>query len=301
MPGQMHRRPALPARDSGGRTDGEDAGQRLNKFLASTGLCSRRLADELIEAGRVTINDHPARQGERVLPGDTVCVDGRVVQTEEEQVTLMLNKPVKVLSTVRDPEGRPTVIDLIPDSYRHLRLFPVGRLDYYSEGLILLTNDGSLAQRLMHPSHASCKVYRVLVRGRVTEAVLERMRGGMRLAEGDVTARAGVQAEAHEKGTVLTITLQQGLNRQIRRMCRDCGLVVLRLKRIAEAGLELGSLQPGRVRRLTAAEVAALQTGHASKQRTGTSRQAAPGQQHSDRKSVSYRGKGSDHSRKSLK
>ncbi len=270
----------------------DDGGQRLNKFLAGTGLCSRRKADELIEAGRVTINDRPAGQGERVLPGDTVRVDGKIVQAEEEQVTLMLHKPVEVVSTARDPQGRTTVLDLLPARYRHLRLFPVGRLDYYSEGLILLTNDGALAQRLMHPSHARHKVYEVLVRGRVTEAVLDRMRGGMRLAEGEMTARAGVQAEEQERGTLLTITLQQGLNRQIRRMCRDCGLVVLRLKRIAEAGLELGNLPKGRVRELTAAELAALRSAHA-----GPDRRHAPHGQGDDTGHGSEYGPESGHNR----
>ncbi|MDO5537842.1 MAG: pseudouridine synthase [Desulfovibrionaceae bacterium] len=232
---------------------------RLNKYIASTGRCSRRAADELIEAGRVRLNGRPAKAGDRVLPGDAVTVDGRAVQIEEGQVCLMLHKPVQVVSTASDPQGRRTVLDFVPEAYRHLRLYPVGRLDYFSEGLILLTNDGALAQRLTHPSHRQTKVYQVLVRGQVTAAVLRTLRGGMTLAEGDRTAPCEVMAAGAPNGeTLLTITLHQGLNRQIRRMCRDTGLTVLRLKRVAEGGLGLGSLAPGQVRELAPEEVRAL-------------------------------------------
>ncbi len=246
----------LADRQAGDETAG--TGLRLNRFLAGTGLCSRRKADELIAQGRVTINGRAAQAGDRVLPQDTVRVDGEVLKSEDEKIVLMLHKPVEVVSTAHDPQGRRTVLDFVPQRYSHLRLFPVGRLDYYSEGLILLTNDGALAQRLMHPSHSQRKVYQVLVRGKVTEAALSRMRQGMTLAEGDVTAPASVVATSHDRGTLLTITLRQGLNRQIRRMCRDTNLTVLRLKRVAEAGLELGNLPPGETRKLSFAEVAAL-------------------------------------------
>ena len=245
-------------------------GIRLNKFLAGTGLCSRRKADELIAQGRVTINGKTAQAGDRVQATDTVRVDGEKLTSEEERVVLMLHKPVEVVSTASDPQGRRTVLDLVPQRYRHLRLFPVGRLDYYSEGLILLTNMGELAQRLMHPSHSQHKVYKVLVRGPVSDTALSRMRGGMTLAEGDVTAPAGVEATDHGRDTLLTITLQQGLNRQIRRMCRDCGLTVLKLRRVAEAGLKLGNLPVGETRPLSQEEVAALMQGHASRSPQGS-------------------------------
>ena len=251
-------------RPSQDETETSQDGVRLNKYLAGTGLCSRRKADELIAQGRVTINGHPAQAGDRVQSTDTVRVDGEKLTSEEERVVLMLHKPVEVVSTASDPQGRRTVLDFVPQRYRHLRLFPVGRLDYYSEGLILLTNMGELAQRLMHPSHSQHKVYKVLVRGKVSDTALSRMRGGMTLAEGDVTAPAGVEATDHGRDTLLTITLQQGLNRQIRRMCRDCGLTVLKLKRVAEAGLKLGNLPVGETRLLAQEEVASLMQGHAS-------------------------------------
>ena len=251
-------------------TETSQDGVRLNKYLAGTGLCSRRKADELIAQGRVTINGHPAQAGDRVQSTDTVRVDGERLSSEEEKVVLMLHKPVEVVSTASDPQGRRTVLDFVPQRYRHLRLFPVGRLDYYSEGLILLTNMGELAQRLMHPSHSQRKVYKVLVRGKVTDAALFRMRGGMTLTEGDVTAPAGVEPEDLGRDTLLTITLQQGLNRQIRRMCRDCGLTVLKLKRVAEAGLRLGNLPEGETRALSQEEVAALMQGHATRSPQGS-------------------------------
>lgn len=258
-------------------TETSQDGVRLNKYLAGTGLCSRRKADELIAQGRVTINGHPAQAGDRVQSTDTVRVDGERLSSEEEKVVLMLHKPVEVVSTASDPQGRRTVLDFVPQRYRHLRLFPVGRLDYYSEGLILLTNMGELAQRLMHPSHSQRKVYKVLVRGRVTDAALFRMRGGMTLAEGDVTAPAGVEPEDLGRDTLLTITLKQGLNRQIRRMCRDCGLTVLKLKRVAEAGLKLGNLPEGETRALSQEEVAALMQGHATRSPQGSDKMSGKG------------------------
>ena len=259
-------------RPSQDETETSQDGVRLNKYLAGTGLCSRRKADELIAQGRVTINGHPAQAGDRVQATDTVRVDGEKLSSEEERVVLMLHKPVEVVSTASDPQGRRTVLDFVPQRYRHLRLFPVGRLDYYSEGLILLTNMGELAQRLMHPSHSQRKVYKVLVRGPVSDAALTRMRGGMTLAEGDVTAPAGVEPEDLGRDTLLTITLQQGLNRQIRRMCRDCGLTVLKLKRVAEAGLKLGNIPVGETRTLSREEVDALMKGHATRSPQGPGR-----------------------------
>ena len=259
-------------RPSQDETETSQDGVRLNKYLAGTGLCSRRKADELIAQGRVTINGHPAQAGDRVQSTDTVRVDGERLSSEEEKVVLMLHKPVEVVSTASDPQGRRTVLDFVPQRYRHLRLFPVGRLDYYSEGLILLTNMGELAQRLMHPSHSQHKVYKVLVRGKVSDTALSRMRDGMTLAEGDVTAPAGVEATDHGRDTLLTITLQQGLNRQIRRMCRDCGLTVLKLKRVAEAGLKLGNIPVGETRTLSREEVDALMKGHATRSPQGPGR-----------------------------
>lgn len=266
-PGQGHTRPrgtrpsvrpASSAQAPVQTSDGAEGGIRLNKYIASTGQCSRRAADELIAAGRVRLNGHPAQAGDRVFPEDTVSVDGRPIREESDQVCLMLHKPVQVVSTAFDPQGRKTVLDYVPKRFRHLRLYPVGRLDYFSEGLLLLTNDGALAQRLTHPSHNQSKVYKVLVRGHVRDDQLKILRSGMRLAEGDVTAPCEVRAEERRGETILTFTLHQGLNRQIRRMCRDVDLTILRLRRVAEGTLALGSLGPGEVRELTAAEVRSL-------------------------------------------
>ncbi len=248
--GKMAERVAAPA-------EGETL--RLNKAIAQSGMCSRRKADELIAQGRVKVNGLPAAEGQRVLPSDQVTIDGQPLGASEELVYLMLNKPVQVVSTASDPEGRQTVLDFVPPRYRNLRLYPVGRLDFFSEGLILLTNDGPLAHRLMHPSHNQSKTYEVLVRGVAPESALETMRRGMVLAEGDRTAPVGIVAGATPRGnTVLTFTLRQGLNRQIRRMCRDVGLTILKLRRIAEGPLVLGRLGSGEVRELTADEVARL-------------------------------------------
>lgn len=243
-------------------------GIRLNKALADAGVCSRRRADELIFAGRVRVNGVPAENpGQRVLPGDGVSLDGRPVRLKAEQADhcwLMLHKPVRVVSTASDPDGRETVLDLVPEPWCRRRLFPVGRLDFFSEGLILLTDDGELAHRLTHPRWHLSKVYHVLVRPERGEAsvapALSLMRRGMTLAEGDRLAPVEVRVipGAPARGVLLEMVLHQGLNRQIRRMCRDVEFTVLRLKRVKEGPLELGGLPSGRVRPLSAVEVTAL-------------------------------------------
>ncbi len=235
-------------------------GVRLNKAIAAAGLCSRRKADELILAGQVRINgtleENPAR---RVLPGDRIAVNDRELAAAQEYYYLLLHKPVQTVCTVNDPEGRPTVMAYLPPEVRHLRLYPVGRLDYFSEGLLLLTNDGELAQRLTHPRHHQPKTYEVLIRGSVPETVLAIMRRGMRLDEGQALLPVDVEAKTAENGnTLLRMVLRQGVNRQIRRMCRDLGLTILRLRRVAQGPLALGNLKPGAARALTTGEVADL-------------------------------------------
>ena len=235
-------------------------GVRLNKVIAAAGLCSRRKADELILAGQVRINgtleENPAR---RVLPGDRIAVNDRERAAAQEYYYLLLHKPVQTVCTVNDPEGRPTVMAYLPPEVRHLRLYPVGRLDYFSEGLLLLTNDGELAQRLTHPRHHQPKTYEVLIRGSVPETALAVMRRGMRLDEGQALLPVDVEAKTAENGnTLLRMVLRQGVNRQIRRMCRDLGLTILRLRRVAQGPLALGNLKPGAARALTTGEVADL-------------------------------------------
>ena len=234
--------------------------QRLNRAIAESGFCSRRKADELIFSGRIQVNGEvETHAGRRVLPEDVIAVDGNPLPGTQRKVHIMLHKPVQVVSTASDPDGRPTVLSLLPREYAGTRLFPVGRLDYFSEGLILLTNDGQLSQRLMHPRHHLVKEYEVLVRDIVTQKALQTMRAGMRLAEGELLRPVEVTARSMASGcTQLRMLLRQGVNRQIRRMCRDLGLTILRLRRVAIGPLQLGELPPGRCRPLREAELAAL-------------------------------------------
>jgi 23S rRNA pseudouridine2605 synthase len=223
---------------------------RLNRYLASTGLGSRRAADEVIRAGRVTVNGEAAKLGTLVSDGDEVRVDGRPVQVEATMVVL-LHKPAGVVTTARDPQGRPAVVDLVPAS---VRLFPVGRLDRETTGLLLLTNDGPLADRLMHPRHGVRKTYVARVAADPGQPVLARLRRGVELDDGP-TAPAAVQ---YRGSSVVEITIHEGRNRQVRRMCAAIGHPVIHLHRTAYAGLTAERLEQGEWRELTAAEVAEL-------------------------------------------
>ncbi len=234
---------------------------RLNKALAEAGYCSRRRADILVFTGHVTVNgEREVQPSRRVGPEDHIAVDGQPIRRgQQAKFYLLLHKPVQVVCTVSDPQGRPTVLDCLPPEYSAVRLFPVGRLDYFSEGLLLLTNDGALSQRLMHPRYHLSKVYDVLVRDVVREKVLQAMRNGMTLAEGERLQPVDVTARATATGkTRLRMVLRQGVNRQIRRMCRDFGLTILRLRRVSLGPLQLGDLPAGQCRALTANEVEAL-------------------------------------------
>jgi 23S rRNA pseudouridine2605 synthase len=242
---------------------GAAATLRINKALAQAGICSRRAADELVAAGRVLINGAPATPGQAVDPArDTVSVDGKPVDLAPSGVghlTLMLHKPVRTVTTARDPEGRPTVFDLLPEPYANRRLVHVGRLDFFSEGLLLLTDDGELCNRLTHPRHHLARVYEVTVRGPVPDKALAAVRSGMTLAEGERLAPAAAEVISSDaRGTVLRLVLGQGLNRQIRRMCRDLGLTVLKLVRVALGPLVLGALKPGQIRPLSERELSEL-------------------------------------------
>ena len=259
--------PSSPARQDSGHalqktlSPAADTSIRLNKALANAGICSRRKADELILQGRVTINGEVAADlGIRIRPGrDIIAVDGKPVAGAEERIYLMMHKPVRTVCTVRDPEGRTTVMDMLPEQWQKFRLYPVGRLDFFSEGLLLLTNDGEFAQRLAHPRHHLPKVYHVRLREKASQAQLDSMRRGMTLQEGDVLAPVEVEFLPWQgEGCLLQMTLHQGLNRQIRRMCRDLRLTVLRLMRVAQGPLRLGDLRRGTVRELSPQEVRML-------------------------------------------
>ena len=229
-------------------------GVRLNRFLAQSGVASRRGADELIATGRVTVDGAVAQPGAKVGPGAVVAVDG-VPVAAERVVHLMLHKPVGYVTTVRDPQGRPTVMDLVDATER---VVPVGRLDAMTSGLLLLTNDGELAHRLAHPRHGVPKTYRALVRGLPGEAALRKLREGVHLDDGR-TAPARVQvAGTRSGGAELEIEIKEGRNRQVRRMCAAVGYPVLELHRVAYGPLSLGRLAVGTCRALKPAEVAAL-------------------------------------------
>ncbi len=239
-----------------------EGGLRLNKAIAGAGLCSRREAERLVLEGRVSVNGVVTRElGLKLTGADTLEVDGKRVDFQggqnRECSYVMLHKPIHVVSTSYDPEGRKTVLDFIPAELAGRRLYPVGRLDYFSEGLILLTDDGELAQRLTHPRHHLPKRYEVLLREAPGADQLAIMRKGMTLAEGEKLAPVEVFADKNYP-TRLEMVLHQGVNRQIRRMFRDFGITILRLRRIAQGPLELGALPLGKARVLEKAEVAAL-------------------------------------------
>jgi 23S rRNA pseudouridine2605 synthase len=225
---------------------------RLNRFLASAGLGSRRAVDELIAGGRVTVNGRQAEVGMSVDDGDEVCVDGRPVHAER-LVWVLLHKPGGVVTTASDPHGRRTVLDLVDVP---VRVFPVGRLDLDTTGVLLLTNDGELAHRLMHPRHEVEKVYEADVRGRPGEEALEQLRRGVDLDDGP-TAPALVREL--EPGRI-ELRIHEGRNRQVRRMCEAVGHPVVRLHRSGYAGLTVGDLAPGAWRELRPEEVSGLRT-----------------------------------------
>lgn len=235
-------------------TGADDAvGERLQKVLARVGVGSRRAVEELIAAGRVTVNGEVAHLGRRVdAAHDVVEIDGRLVGTRPDAVYWLLNKPRGVVTTASDPQGRPTVVDMVPDD---VRVFPVGRLDADTEGLLLLTNDGELAHRLTHPSFGVDKEYLVEVEGRPGRGALRRLRDGVELDDGP-TAPARVAAV---EPSVLRITIHEGRNRQVRRMCEAIGHPVRRLVRTRIGPLVDPHLAPGRHRQLTTEEVRALE------------------------------------------
>lgn len=227
--------------------------ERLQKLLSSAGVCSRRKAEEYIQAGRVTVNGLTASLGTKADPDrDDVRLDGGALPGAADRLTIMLNKPRGYVSTLSDERGRRTVADLVADC--GARVYPVGRLDLDSEGLLLMTNDGALAQRLTHPAGEIPKTYHVWVRG-AAEGAAERL-SRLRDLEGEPIRPAGVKLLSRGEGTAkLSVTICQGKNRQIRRMCAACGLEVERLRRVREHTLSLGDLPPGKWRPLTAEEI----------------------------------------------
>lgn len=228
-------------------------GERLQKVLASHGFGSRRTCEEIIAAGRVSVNGEIARLGRRVdIEFDEIDVDGVRIGVRPGLVYYLLNKPSRVVTTSRDPEGRQTVLDLVP---REPRVFSVGRLDYDTEGLLLLTNDGDLAQRVAHPSSGLEKEYIAEVEGgKVAAGAIRQLREGV-LLDGSLTAPARV---SQPSPGLLKIIIHEGRNRQIRRMCEAIGHPVSRLVRVRIGPLRDSQLQPGRWRELSLSELRAL-------------------------------------------
>lgn len=232
--------------------------ERLQKLISAAGICSRRASEELLTAGRVRVNGTVAGLGDKADPEcDTVTVDGVPIRPAEKLLYLMLNKPRGYVTSLSDEQGRRDITDLIRDV--GVRVYPVGRLDRDSEGLLLLTNDGALTQRLLHPSHEVSKVYRVTVSGLLRGAA-ERL-SAIRDVGGEPIRPAAVKLlEETGKTATLEITIHEGKNRQIRRMCAQCDLDVLRLQRVREHTLELGDLPLGKWRPLSEKELSTLCT-----------------------------------------
>lgn len=233
--------------------------ERLQKIIAAAGICSRRAAEDLLRQGRVQVNGQIAALGDRADPEtDAVTLDGQPLSREPERVYLMLNKPRGYVTTLSDERGRRTAAELV--SGCGARVYPVGRLDRDSEGLLLFTNDGDFAHRLLHPSHQVDKVYLVTVRGDIRGAA-ERLMAITEL-DGEPIAPARAQELSRREGqALLRVTIHQGKNRQIRRMCAGLGLHVEKLQRVEEDGLRLDDLPIGKWRYLTAQEIQRITGG----------------------------------------
>lgn len=228
--------------------------ERIQKLIASRGVCSRRKAEALISEGRITVNGTIATLGQSVEEGDLILIDGKPLPSPQEHVYIMLNKPRGYITTLSDEKGRPTVAQLVDCP---CRVYPIGRLDYDSEGLLLFTNDGAFADQMMHPKGQMGKTYMVTVQGNLSGAE-EQLRRPIILDGYRIRAPIVKQVSDHgTKGSFL-VTIYEGRNRQIRRMCEAANLRVCRLCRISEGGLSLGDLPIGKWRYLTEEEVKRL-------------------------------------------
>lgn len=233
---------------------------RIQKMIADSGYCSRRKAEELISRGKVKLNGHPVKLGDKCGFSDIITIDGERIYMPRRKnlLYIMMNKPRGYVTTVSDELDRRCVMDLL-DGVEE-RVYPIGRLDRNSEGLLLFTNDGDFANSIMHPSRHVSKTYRVTVRPDINDDQLVQLSEGVEI-EGRKTLPANVVVKEKEQGrVVLLITIKEGRNRQIRRMCEAVGLEVARLRRISIGPVKLGMLKPGAWRELTAEELRALRT-----------------------------------------
>lgn len=226
---------------------------RINKYIANSGIASRRKADQLIKEGKVKVNGKVLLEpGYDVFEEDEVLVDGKHIQRAENKVYYVMNKPLGVITAVQDDRGRMTVVDIMTDVEE--RIFPVGRLDYNTSGLLLLTNDGDFANRIMHPSHKVNKTYRVRVAGNISKMKISILRSGVRLGKFK-TAPARVDVITWNRHSMLLeVTIHEGKNRQIRRMFEAIGYPVQELQRISIGNMKLGHLKPGQYRKLSKGE-----------------------------------------------
>ncbi len=231
---------------------------RIQKMIADSGYCSRRKAEELISRGRVKLNGHPVKLGDKCGFKDLITIDGERIYMPRKKnfLYIMMNKPRGYVTTVSDELDRRCVMDLLEDVEE--RVYPVGRLDRNSEGLLLFTNDGEFANSIMHPSRHISKTYRVTVRPDINDDQLIALSEGV-MIDGRKTLPASVVVKEKQEGrVVLLMTIKEGRNRQIRKMCEAVGLEVARLRRISIGPLKLGMLKPGNYRELTAEELRAL-------------------------------------------
>ncbi|MCM1529359.1 MAG: rRNA pseudouridine synthase [Alistipes sp.] len=233
---------------------------RIQKMIADSGYCSRRKAEELISRGRVKLNGHPVKLGDKCGYKDLITIDGERLYMPRKKnfIYIMMNKPRGYVTTVSDELDRRCVMDLLEGVEE--RVYPVGRLDRNSEGLLLFTNDGELANSIMHPSRHIAKTYRVTVRPDISDDQLVQLSGGVEI-DGRMTLPANVVVKEKQQGrVVLLMTIKEGRNRQIRKMCEAVGLEVARLRRISIGPVRLGMLKTGTWRELTAEELRALRT-----------------------------------------
>ena len=231
---------------------------RLQKYFTDLGIMSRRASERVIEAGNVKINGITAQLGDKVDPeNDTVVYNGKVIKPDgEKKRYIIINKPLGYVTTTSDEKGRDTVLSLLEGL--DTRVYPVGRLDMYSEGLLILTNDGELTNRLTHPKHNMPKVYSVIIKGEISPDALHKLNSPMEI-DGYKLKPVKVRVVSLKNGNSSTLfTLNEGRNRQIRKMCDACGLTVMRLTRISIGKLKLGELERGKFRDLTPTEVAYL-------------------------------------------
>lgn len=235
--------------------------ERLQKILSQAGIASRREAEKIITGGRVAVNGQVVTELGTKANADTdkITVDGKPIKVEARKRYILLYKPVGYMTTMKDPEGRPIVTDLLKEIKE--RVYPVGRLDYNTEGLLLLTNDGALANRLAHPSHEVDKGYLVRVRGQASPSQLKHLELGVDLEDGRTAPAQVSLVKESEHNCWVSITIHEGRYRQVRRMCEAVGLTVVRLKRSRYGFLEIGELKPGQYRELSQSEVERLQRG----------------------------------------